>query len=233
MIAQIAADAGQIDRHGNAERLQRRTRADARPHQDRRRLQRACGQDHAAGGDGELLPAPRDHDARRAAAIELELFDLAVRPNDQVRPRARCCVEISGCGRDAPVIAIGEGRRKDAVLELAILVLSERQAGRRQRFADGVAKRRHRLARDAADRDRAVLAMQRAVEIQISLELEEVRQHIRPAPAPGTEIAPLVIVARQAAIGRLHVDAGATAHHPALLVGADDRLALGIAAGGR
>src|SRR5690242_16225130 len=129
MIAQIAADTWQIDVDGNPERLQRGPRADARPHQDRGRLQRAGGEDHAAGADGELLPTTRDHHTPRAAAIELELLDLAAGPNGQVRPRPRCRIEIAGGRGDAAVVAVRERRRENAVLELGVLVLAKRQAG--------------------------------------------------------------------------------------------------------
>ena len=61
--------------------------------------------------------------------------------------------------------------------------------------------------------------------------LRKVWQHIRPAPAARAEVAPFVVVARQATIGRLHVNAGAATHHPPLLVGADNRLAASVAAG--
>lgn len=130
MIAQIAADARQIDGHGNAEALQCSPWADARSHQDRWRLQRACGEDHAAGIDGECLSCARDRHARRAAAFELELLDRAVGPDGEVWPRPRRCIEIGGGGGDTSVIAVGEGRRKNAVLEFGVLVILERQARR-------------------------------------------------------------------------------------------------------
>ncbi len=62
------------------------------------------------------------------------------------------------------------------------------------------------------------MAVQVAREIKVGFELAEIGQDVVPAPAIGAEVAPLVIVPRQAAVGRLDVDARAASHHAALLI---------------
>ena len=145
----------------------------------------------------------------------------------------RRLVEIGGGARDATIVPVGESGREDSIVELAILILTKRHATRRQRRADGGGEGRPVWFCDAADRDRSVLAVQGPLKIKICLQLAEVWQDIIPAPPLRAEIAPLVIVARQAAIGGLHVDARATSHHTRLLVGARDRRSVSDACGGR
>ena len=61
-VLQVAADAGQVDAHGDAVRAQLRGRADARQHQQLRRVEGAAAQDHLA---------PRAHLARARPARSL------------------------------------------------------------------------------------------------------------------------------------------------------------------
>ena len=114
-------------------------------------------------------------------------------------------------------------RRENSILEFAVLVAPERNAAGGEGRADRRAERRPVLPRDAADRHRPVIAVQVAREIEIGFELAKIGQHVVPAPAASAEVAPLIIVARQAAVGRLDVDAGAAPDHAALLVGARNR----------
>ena len=82
------------------------------------------------------------------------------------------------------------------------------------------------LPRDSADRDAAILAMERPVEIKVALDLLEVGQHVLPAPAGGTPRFPFIVVGRCAAVGHLAVDRRAAAQHPRLFVFAQGRTPL-------
>ena len=81
-------------------------------------------------------------------------------------------------------------------------------------------------SRDAPDRDAAILAVERAVEIEVALDLPEIGQHVVPAPARGAAGLPFVVVGRRAAVGQLAVDRGAAAQHARLLVFAQRRAIL-------
>ena len=59
---------------------------------------------------------------------------------------------------------------------------------------------------DATHRDAPLLAMQRAVKIQVVFYLSEERQCCLPVPALGTQLAPFVVVVRAAAVEELAVD---------------------------
>src|SRR3954462_3609940 len=79
------------------------------------------------------------------------------------------------------------------------------------------------LPRDPANRDPAVLAMIRTVEIEVALDLFEEGQHVAPAPPRSAARFPFVVVGRRAAVGHLAVDRGAAAKHASLLVFAQGR----------
>jgi hypothetical protein len=116
--------------------------------------------------------------------------------------------------------------RKIAVDKLAVLVGQELEAGQ-------LAGLGHRLRvfgpvrlRNAADRDAALLAVVGTVEIEVVLDLLEIRQHVVPAPACGAARFPFVVVGRRAAVGHLAVDRGPAAQHARLLVFPERRPAL-------
>ncbi len=82
------------------------------------------------------------------------------------------------------------------------------------------------LPRNAADRDTAVLAVERPVEVEVVLELPEKGQHVAPAPARGAARLPFLVIGRRTAVGHLAVDRGAAAQHARLFVFAQGRAPL-------
>ena len=155
-----------------------------------------------------------------------KLPDLRVGGDRQIGALARVAIEIAHRGRDALLGLIGVRHREIAFDELAVLVGHERIAGLLAGLGDGLRMPGPVLARDAADRDAAVLAVERPVEIEVALDLPEIGQHVVPAPARGAARFPFVVVGRRAAIGQLAVDRGAAAQHARLLVFAQGRAAL-------
>ena len=120
---------------------------------------------------------------------------------------------------DAPVVLVDRGcDRHHAVFPFAVLVRHQRQAALLQHLGDRADEAGPVLDRIAADGDRAVLAVPGAVEVEIALELAEVRQHRLEIPARGAELLPAVIVGRRAAIGAQPVDARSAAEDARLLV---------------
>src|SRR6185312_8315685 len=84
------------------------------------------------------------------------------------------------------------------------------------------------FARNTADGDAAVLAVIRPIEIEVALDLAEIRQHVLPGPAGRAPHLPFVVIGRRAAVGELAVDRGAATEHARLLVFAERRAFLGI-----
>jgi hypothetical protein len=82
---------------------------------------------------------------------------------------------------------------------------------------------------DAPDRERPVMAVQRTAAIEVGFEPTEIREHVVPGPTLGAQRSPGIVIAGQPAVGRLDVDAGRAAHHPALLVGPPPHATTGVA----
>ena len=94
---------------------------------------------------------------------------------------------------------VAHGCRTVAVGELAVEIGDVAITARLQRRADGLAEGRPLFGLEAADGDRAFLAMQLAVPVEIVFQALEVGQHALPAPAGRALRFPVVIVGRQAA----------------------------------
>src|SRR5688572_19384204 len=73
--------------------------------------------------------------------------------------------------------------------------------------------------------------MQGTVEIDVALELPEVRKHRVPGPTLGAERTPLVVIVGRTAIGNHRIDGRAAAQNPSLLI-APCGTALGVPEGG-
>ena len=198
-------------------------RADAGAQQMRRRMDRAAGENDLAAA--KLLFAAVDQrlHADAARALEQQLLDLRVGRDRQIGALARLAIEIAHRGRDALLGLIGVRHREIAVDELAVLVGQELVAGVLEGLGNGLRMPGPVLARNAADRDAAILAVERSVEIEVALDLLEIGQHVLPAPARGAARFPFIVVGRCAAVGHLAVDRGAAAQHARLLVFAQRR----------
>src|ERR1700738_2215608 len=167
----------------------------------RRRMDRAAREDDLAAAK-LFFPAVylRPHtDAARA--LEQQLLDLRVGRDRQIGAPARFAIEIAHRRRDALLGMIGVRHRKRAFDELAVLVGQERVAGELAGLSNGWRVPGPVLLRDASDRDAAILAVERPVEIEIALDLLEVGQHVLPAPARGAAGLPFLIVGRRPAMG--------------------------------
>ena len=141
----------------------------------------------------------------------------------QIGPLARLAIEIAHRRRDAVLVLVGMRDREIAVGELTVLVgqiwhpCGLAGLGHRMRMAGPV------FPGNTAHRNAAVLAVIRAGEIEIVLDLLEIRQHVVPRPAGRAARFPFVVVGWRAAIGELAVDRGAAAEHARLLVFAKRR----------
>jgi hypothetical protein len=164
-----------------------------------------------------LPPMVAGH-ADAACALEQERLHLRVGRDGEVGALARLGVEVAHRRRHATLFGIGVGDGKVTVDELTVLVGQVFEALGLQGLADSFGVAGPVLPRDAADGDAAVLAVQRAAEIEIALDLLEVGQNVVPAPARGPAAGPFVVVGRSAAVGHLAIDRGAAAEHARLLV---------------
>ncbi|MGY4302577.1 hypothetical protein ACVWXN_010672 [Bradyrhizobium sp. i1.4.4] len=218
MIHQALTDACQPHQDRNAHILEVTDRADAGAQEMRRRMDGAAGQDDLAAS--EFLFPSVDHrlhaDALRA--FEQQLPDLRVGGDGEIGALARVTIEITHRGRDALLGLIGMRHRKIAVDELAVLVRHELMAGLLEGVGERLRMPRPVLTRNSAYRNSAVLAVVRAVEIEVALDLLEEGQHVVPAPAVGAPRVPFIVVGRCAAVGHLAVDRRAAAEHARLLV---------------
>ncbi len=104
VVVQVAADAGQVEHHVDAEPFEIARRPDARAQQDRRGAVRARRQHDASGLDHERAPVADRVHPRRAARHELDPIDdrVAERPPGsaaRARDRGTRTPRSSGCRR--------------------------------------------------------------------------------------------------------------------------------------
>jgi hypothetical protein len=119
----------------------------------------------------------------------------------QVVAAAHVGVEIADRRRGAFFRPVAHRHRAIAVAKIRIHVGDKRNLPLLREDLHGFRQRRPVFRPGAADRHRAVLAVERAVEIPIALKLAEVGQHIVPAPAGGALRLPFGIIVGCAAIG--------------------------------
>ena len=195
--------------------------------QMRRRMDRARRDDDLAAAELGLLAFDQRLDADAARALEQQLAEPAVIGRDrQVAAQPGAGIEIADRRRDAAVVEVGDRDREIAVLEFAVLVLDVVEPGLLERLGDRLGVAVPHIGEDAADRDAAVLAVPRPVEIHVALDFFEIGQHRVPVPARGAARLPLVVIGRRAAIGELAVDRRAAAQDARLLVFAQWRAVL-------
>ncbi len=132
----------------------------------------------------------------------------------QPRPR----IEIADRRRDATVVEVRDRDREIAVLEFAVLVLDVLEPRLFERLGDRFGVAVPQIREDPADRNAAVLAVPRPVEIHVAFDFFEIRQYCVPVPPCRAAGLPLVVIGGRAPIGELAVDRRAAAQHPCLLV---------------
>src|ERR1700675_109274 len=228
MIHQPLTDALQAHQHGNAHIPEMAYRANAGAQQMRGRMDRAAGQHDLAATKFLRLAIDQRLHADAARTLEQQLLDLRPGRDREVGALARLAVEITHRRRDPMLVLVGVRDREIAFDELTVLVGQEIVAGELAGLGDGLRMSCPVFPPDAADRDAAVLAVERPVEVEVALDLPEIGQHVLPAPAGSAARFPFIVVGRRAAIGQLAIDRGAAAQHARLLIFAQGRAYLGV-----
>ena len=201
-------------------------RPDAGAQQMRRRMDRARRDDDLAAAELGLSSVDQRLDADAARPFEQQLLDLRQGRDRQIVAQPGARIEIADRRRDPAVVEVGDRDREIAVLELGVLVQDVFEPGLVERLGDRLGVAVPQIGEDAADRDAAVLAVPRTVEIHVALDLFEIGQDRIPVPSGGTARFPFVVIGRRAAVGELAVDRRAAAQHPRLLVFAQWRAVL-------
>ncbi len=214
VILQVAANAGQVGQDRDAVPLERLRRADARQHQQLRRIERASADDHLAPRAQLAFPPVLDEpDAHRAALLDDDPRDAHAGAHAQVaampgRPQV-------GAGRAAaPAVARGDlvepAAGRVARVEVFVVGQPRLLAGPQPRLAERV---------DVADvgyAERAAGAVLRVAEALVVLGAQEIRQHVGMGPAGRAGLAPAIVVGRHAADVDHRVDRAAAAEHARL-----------------
>src|SRR5215831_15397033 len=192
VILQVLADAREIADDRDIQFAQERRTTDAGELQKLRALDRPRGEnDLASGSDSLRLAVSLVLDTRCARAIESESRDVCIRLDGQIRSVDRR-PEVCDRGAAPPSMAREELVVADAFLSLAVEVVGTRYAE-----CFGAADDRfHELVRlaDVRTPQRTGCAVARACAARVVLRLDEVRQHIAPAPAGISERRPAIVV---------------------------------------
>ncbi len=211
MVLQVSSDR-QIDLWLDAHLGEMRRRADARQHQELRRVEGTAREDDVTTGldacrdairSGELdaggTRAPHQHAGGMGTGLDRQIGAPAHRP------------EIGACRRRAIAVADGVLTAPEAFLPRAVVVVGHRQARCRGSLEPGVVERITGPCEFGADRPRAAApAILAAVP---GFAAFEVRQHIGVGPAARTLLRPAVVVAAMAAGIGHHVDRRRSAQH--------------------
>src|SRR4051794_40953155 len=168
MIHQALADTFKSHQDGNAHVPELTDRTNAGAQEVRRRMDCAAGENDLAAAEF-LLPSVDDSlDADALRAFEQQFPDLGVGGDREIGALAGVAVEIAHRRRDARLVLIGMRDRKIAIGELAVLVRQELMASLLEGFGECLRMPRPVLPWNSANRDTAILAMERSVEIKIA-----------------------------------------------------------------
>jgi len=208
VVLQVLADR-QVLAHLDAQRAQVVGRADARVHEQHRRLVGARRQDHLAL-DAQLArdAVLDDLDADGAVALEEDARDEAVRDDVEVRAAERRLQERR-VGGLAAAVALGDLEAAHALLAGAVEVGVVLVAGVDRRLDHRVDELVVRAA--LAHLQRAADAVELALAALVVLGALEVGQHLVEGPAGGALLGPLVVVDAVAAQVDHRVDRAAAA----------------------
>ena len=183
-----------------------------------------------AGGDNRLPrvepdgpPVAHRLDAARAPIFHEDAGHQGLGMNSEIAPATRCRVEIADRRGNAATVLVRERNGIAAVGIAAVHIVRKRQAvllhGGERRAAEPAPL----VRKQAADGNTPGAAMAIAGEIDIPLQLVEVRQEALVGPAGEPHFLPLVVVALHPAHGELTVDRRAAAHDAGLLEAAQLR----------
>jgi hypothetical protein len=219
------------------EELEILSRADARDHQQHRRLVAPGGEDHVAlGSDLIHLAAPRGLDAHCTRAVEDDAQRHCVGDHIEVRTLESRVQE--GRGRRAtPPVALCELKTPHALLDSAVEVRVELVAREPARLDHRLDHRAHGAAVGHAQRPAD--AVERVLAALVVLRALEVRKDVLVAPAFGAAGRPLVVVGSVAADVDHRVDGAGAAddlaarHREPTIAEAGFRVAVEIPVDGR
>ena len=189
---------GPIDLHRDAVLGEMRAGADAASHQHHRALQRTGRDDDLTRLDGEALAVAAGEARRRdAAAFDHQPVERRLGQHREVGPLAHLGRQIHQRRAAAPAVRIDVERGGEyAVGPGTVLVLVHRVAHVGEDLRHGARVAGPVLLAMALDRHRAGLAVQRLAVVGVGLQLLEVGQHVRPAPAMRADRCPFVVVVR-------------------------------------
>ena len=189
--------------HGDAHRLQLGARADAGEQQQLGRQDAAAADDHLAPGAQHAALAVLQHlDADRALAVEQHARAVRVAHQVQVGPPAEVGMDVALAG--VPALAVLRHHLHGVVavlhgaVEVGVVGPAGLGAGPHDDVVVGIVGAR------VLDPHRPVVAVVLVAEVLVVLELAEVGQHVRVAPARVAERRPFVVVGPMPA----HVDEG-------------------------
>jgi hypothetical protein len=96
---------------------------------------------------------------------------VSQRRDRQIVAPPRLRVEVTDRRRHPAVVQVGDRDREVAVLELGVLILKVFEPGLVERLGDRPGMPVPQIGEDAADRDAAMLAVPRTIEIQVAFDL--------------------------------------------------------------
>ena len=217
MVLQIAAHGGTIHHDVDPVGLEMLGRADARQHQDLRRIERACRKNDPATGQQRLAFAPAtNRNAGDTPALDNQLFDQRVGAHREIALLADR-LHVCPRGRPAFALALGHLVEAEAVLPLAVEVGVGAQLERRGGLDESM---RCRVGGGLVGHEqwpaRSVIIIAAAL---VGLGALEVGQHVVIAPTGAAFRGPVVVIPAVAADIDHRVDRRGTAEPaPARLV---------------
>ncbi len=211
VILQVRPDR-QIDHRFDADLGEMRRRADARQHEELRRVECTARQDDLTIRlDRHRVAASVDElDAGGTCAPHQDAGGKDTGTDREIGAPARR-LEIGGCGGGAIAVANGVLAASEAFLPHSIVVIGHGQARGRGRLEPGVVERIAGLGELGADRPR--IAAPPILSALPGFATFEVGKHVGVGPAARTFLRPAVVVAAMAAGICHHVDRRRSAQH--------------------
>ena len=198
MVLEVLANRRGVQQGRDAERLEQRRRADAGQLQQLWRVDRAPAEDDFARGTDLFEPTPATiFHPDCAPPLEQDAGGMRFRPQDEVATPERGA-EIFVGGRGAATVAGVEVEHPDAFAAFAIEVGRGSKTERFARRDESPAQRVGEVG-NVADPLRPARAVPVAGAVVVILGLDEIGQHVGPAPTAIARRRPVVKIVRLAA----------------------------------